>query len=85
MWSKIAVEETGKGVSGADEIRSAVEGMQNALDEFDSLMIDDALEQLDALNLPEDQSELLLSLKKAVEDSEIDQCSDIMEEWRNLL
>lgn len=85
MWRKISAAEAGKSTSGADEIRSAVESMQNALDEFDSLMIDDALEQLDALNLPDDQSALLQRLKKAADDSDIDLCSDIAEEWRSLL
>lgn len=85
MWRKIAAAEAGKSASDAAEIQSAVENMQNALDECDSLMIDDAMEQLDALNLSEEQTKLLLRLKKAVEDSDIDLCSDIAEEWRGLL
>ena len=85
MWRDIAAAEAGKGVSSAEDVRSALDNMQCALDEFDSLLIDDALEQLRALALPEEQSGLLERLGQAAEDSDIDLCMEIVGEWQGLL
>ena len=85
MWRDIAAAEAGKSFSTAEEIRAALDKMQDALDEFDSLLIDDALEQMSSLTLPGEQSGLLQKMKAAAEDYDIDLCASLVEEWQNMI
>lgn len=81
IWRQIAASESKKSVSGADEVRSVLSKLQSALDDFDTLLIDDALEQMGTMRFSNDQSELYFRLKKAAEDSDIDLCCSIVNEW----
>ncbi len=81
IWRQIAAAECSEHVSSAEDIKSALGKMQNALNEFDSLLIDDAFDQISALTLPNDQAHMFLKLKKAVEESDIDLCISVVDEW----
>lgn len=81
LWRQIAEAESHKNTSTNEDILSALKKMKTALDEFDSLLIDDAFEQMSGLNLPDDQTEFFESLKKAVDESDVDLCTDIVEKW----
>lgn len=85
IWRQIAAAEGGKRTASTEEILSSLENMQSALEGFDSLLIDEAMEEIDSLAIPDDQRELCTKLKNAVEESDIDACSNIVEEWKNML
>lgn len=53
IWIQIASAESGKKMSSASEVQDSLEKMQNALDGFDSLIIDEAMEQLSRLVVPD--------------------------------
>ena len=85
IWRQIAAAEGGKRVSSKEEILSSIENMQNALEGFDSLLIDEAMEEIGSLRIPDEQQELCSKLKNSVDESDIDICSSIVEEWKNML
>lgn len=85
IWRQINAAESGNACSPAADIAAALDKMQDALEDYDSLVIDDALELMGTLKLPQEQEELLFSLKQAAEDSDIDLCGSIVEKWRTLL
>lgn len=62
-------------------IRSLLGEMQSALEEFDTLLIDEVIEKMTDYKYPEKYSDIFERLKKAAENSEIDQCADISAEW----
>lgn len=53
IWIQIASAESGKKMSSASEVQDSLEKMQNALDGFDSLIIDEGMEQLSRLVVPD--------------------------------
>ncbi|MGN0604090.1 MAG: PocR ligand-binding domain-containing protein [Oscillospiraceae bacterium] len=85
VWRQIVVSESAKDEPSAEEISSVLEEMQNALDDFDTLLIDDVLEKMEKINFSEHHSNMFAKLKKAAEDSDIDSCSLIVRNWRSSL
>ncbi|MGN1103043.1 MAG: response regulator, partial [Huintestinicola sp.] len=85
IWRQIAASESKKNAPSADEVRKMLDKMQSALDDFDTLRIDEVLEQMEKMKLPDRWGELYFKLKKAAEDSDIDACCSIVEEWNSIL
>lgn len=85
IWRQIAASENRKSISSDDEVRDILRKMQSALDDFDTLLIDEVLEQMSEMRFNDYCSELYIKLKKAAEDSDIDLCCSIVEEWNNIL
>lgn len=59
--------------------------MQEALDNFDTLQIDEVVEQMSQFTFADRQGELFEQLKKAAEESDIDICLNIVTEWGKLI
>lgn len=55
--------------------------MQNALDEMDSLRIDDVLEKMSALRCSSEEKAYLQRLKNAVEDYDLDAAQEVLTKW----
>lgn len=62
-----------------------LENLQTALNNFDILAIDEAVEALARYTYPDDQQELLLLIKEFAHSSDIDNCSEAASRWHNLL
>lgn len=83
------VTEWGKLIMGVDEnhirgqaVIDMLDRMQSALDAFDTLEIDDAIVKIEKMNLSERGREFFGRLKTAADNYNIDQCNEIVEEWR---
>ncbi|MBP1561531.1 MAG: PocR ligand-binding domain-containing protein [Oscillospiraceae bacterium] len=88
IWRQISASEGKKsasGVTAAEDVKSVLSKMQSALDNFDTLLIDEALEQMGNMRFDDTHTELYLKLKKAAEDSDIELCSSIVDEWKKCL
>lgn len=67
------------------EIKSLLDEMKEALDNFDTLQIDDVIEKMSGYKYPEIQTGYFENLKQAAEISDLDECLKIVEEWKTLL
>lgn len=83
------VEQWGKLIVGSDEpmvkgraLFDMLDSMQSALDAFDTLEIDDAIEKIGKLNLSEGGRGFYEKLKAAADSYNIDLCNDVVSEWR---
>lgn len=85
IWRQITASEAKKNEASAADVKEVLDKMQNALDEFDTLLIDEAVEQMQKMQFPDGQAELFGKLKNAAEDSDIDLCGQIIAEWKNIL
>ncbi len=56
--------------------------MEEALDNFDTLQMDEVLEQMGQYQYTGVETEFFAKLKEAVEESDIDGCAQIIEDWR---
>lgn len=72
-------QQTGEPQSGG--VLELLEQMQVALDNFDILQIDEAVEKISNADVPDAQNEYCEKLKRAAENSDIDLCKSIIEEW----
>ena len=52
-----------------------------ALETFDILEIEAVVNKMSSYNFSDEERYRFSKLKKSVEDSDIDECSDIVEEW----
>ena len=85
FWKQAVITDSSKPKANAEEVRAVLEKMKSALDEFDTLLIDDVLEQLGDMRFDEKQTALFDRLQNAAEDSDIDLCCSIVDEWTKLL
>ncbi|MBP0957613.1 MAG: PocR ligand-binding domain-containing protein [Oscillospiraceae bacterium] len=85
IWRQIASSECKKGTATTDEVKAVLEKLENALDEFDTLLIDEAVEQMGSMRFDDRQNELYQKLRQAAEDSDIELCCDIVIEWEKIL
>lgn len=67
------------------EIAALLDEMKEALDNFDTLQIDDVIEKMSGYSYPETQTEYFENLKSNAEISDLDECMKIVEEWKALL
>ncbi len=64
------------------EIKHMLDEFQTALDDFDTLAIDEVVEKMSEYSYDSLFSEYFKQLKEAAENSEIDLCSDIIHNWK---
>ena len=67
--------------AGAESLLPMLEQLQVALDNFDTLQIEEALEKLEGFKFPDTQRSYFDKLKKAVMDTDFDTAGKIIEEW----
>ena len=83
------VEEWGKLLINSDNETEKTLGLlnslQHAFDNFDILEIDAVVDRMSHQKYLGNQRELFERLRKASENSDIDECSKIADEWRNVL
>ena len=79
-FPECAAAETDK-IPNMEDILSLLEQMQVALDNFDTLQIDEAIENMSAYKFSGMNSNYFEELKQAAQDSDIEKCSSIIAEW----
>lgn len=62
-----------------------LDDLQTALDDFDTLKIDEVVERMSHGQFPDDQQELFERLREAAESSDMEKCAEIASEWRKKL
>ena len=55
--------------------------MKEALDNFDTLQIDEVIDEMSKFRYSDKNAAFFERLKSAAEDSDIDSCLNIVEEW----
>lgn len=78
-------ESSSQGSANVDDVMNLLGEMTEALDEFDTLMVDEAVEKMGKMHFPDNQKELFKKLKEAAETTDIELCSEIVEEWKQLI
>ncbi len=59
--------------------------LQEGLDNFDTLRIDEVIEEMSGYSFPKDQSTIFSELKVAAENCDIDTCNGLLGRWRELM
>ncbi len=77
--------EPEKRAATEEETRSLLGDLREALDNFDTLQIDDVIEKMSAFSYPDKQAELFEQLKAAAENTDIDICVKTAEQWLKVL
>lgn len=70
-----------KRAAGFDDIILLLDKMHEALDNFDTLQIDEVIEEMSGFRYYDKNAELFEKLKAATEDSDIESCLNIVNEW----
>lgn len=78
-------EDTGDQPPQTSDIFGLLEKMHEALDNFDTLQIDEVVEQMSKYTYADEQGELFKRLKQAAEESDIEACEKIVEQWGRLI
>ncbi|MBP1563615.1 MAG: PocR ligand-binding domain-containing protein [Oscillospiraceae bacterium] len=78
-------ENSSQGSANVDDVMKLLGEMTEALDEFDTLLVDEAVEKMSKMHFPDNQKELFKKLKEAAETTDIELCSEIVEEWKKLI
>ncbi|MBD5139036.1 MAG: response regulator, partial [Ruminococcus sp.] len=73
--------EGGERFAQIEEILCMLEKMQVALDEFDTLQIDEVIEEMSKFKYPDENALFFEQLKKSAEESNIDDCLNIVNQW----
>jgi signal transduction histidine kinase/DNA-binding NarL/FixJ family response regulator len=69
----------------SDDVAPLLDQLVEALECFDTLAIDEVVEQLSAFSFPDDQQACFEKLRDAAEISDIDAISEIIPEWKAML
>ncbi|MCM1165410.1 MAG: PocR ligand-binding domain-containing protein [Lachnospiraceae bacterium] len=80
-WGKTLIDPENAG----EKALGLLDELQEALDNFDVLGIDEAVEKMSRRSYPDDQKDFIPRLLEAAESSDIDKCSEIVSEWRALI
>ncbi len=67
------------------QITEVLDKLASAIEDFDSLAMDEVVEDLEKFKLNDEHSALLSELKDAVSSSELDQCSEVINRWKAVL
>ncbi|MCH5204198.1 MAG: PocR ligand-binding domain-containing protein [Oscillospiraceae bacterium] len=78
-------ENEEKQEASTEKIRDLLDELKDALDNFDTLQVDDVIEEMSAFEYPEEHLTLFDALKDAAENTNIELCLEIAKEWRGLL
>ena len=84
-WKQLAGAESASAVTDTVKLKSLLVKLQKALDDFDTLLIDEAIEEMEKMQFSDKHNTTFLSLKKAAEESDIELCSKIVDKWKNSL
>ncbi len=68
----------------AEDIAELLDKMQEALDNFDTLQIDEVIEEMSKFTYSGKNAELFERLKTAAADYDIDGCAEIVTEWKSV-
>ncbi len=80
-WSKALMNPR----SDEDKIIKMLDALQEALDEFDTLAIDEVVEKISHLNIAQSWKDHFDRLCAAAESSDIDKCAEASAEWRKAI
>lgn len=72
-------------VAEFEDIVSMLERMREALDNFDTLQMDEVIEEMSKFTYSEDDTEFYDDLKNAVSTSDMESCLNIVDEWGKAL
>ncbi|MCM1225942.1 MAG: PocR ligand-binding domain-containing protein [Clostridium sp.] len=75
--------ESGEKLADEETVGKMLDELQEALNGFDTLMIDEVIEKMSGYKYPDNQKDYFESIKKAAENSDVFACSDIIKEWKN--
>ena len=78
-------QETQKQKSTNDATRELLSEMKEALDNFDTLQVDEVIEKMSGYDYPEEQMMIFEQLKAASENTDTELCEQIVNEWLTLL
>lgn len=82
-WGLAIVEGSlGDGTLKGEELSKFLDKMEKALEDFDTLEIDDVIEQMSARQYEEEEQGLFEELRKCAEAYDVDGCGRIVESWR---
>lgn len=84
-WKNAAVAEEKSLQTPPDEVKAVLEKTEVALKDFDTLLVDEAVEEMGKMHFPDNQKELFKKLKEAAETTDIELCAKIVEEWKKLI
>ncbi|MCI7760267.1 MAG: response regulator, partial [[Eubacterium] saphenum] len=84
-WKKAAEADKQKLLTTPDEVKAVLEKTEGALEDFDTLLIDEAVEEMGKMHFPDNQKALYQKLKEAAEFSDIELCAKIVEEWKKVI
>lgn len=84
-WKQAAKDEEQSLLANPDEVKQILENVEEALENFDTLLVDEAVEKMSKMHFPDNQKELFKKLKEAAETTDIELCSEIVEEWKQLI
>ena len=80
-WSKALMNPK----SGEEKIIKLLDDLQEALEEFDTLAIDEVVEKISHINIAQKWKDYLNRLCAAAENSDIDKCAEVSDEWRKAI
>lgn len=80
-FTKVSDEE--ERFADVSDIIGMLDEMQEALDNFDTLQIDEVIDEMSKFKYSDKNSEFFERLKTAAADSDIDNCLGVVGEWRN--
>ena len=81
-WGLALIEDGG---SPAVNVSDLLDDLQTALDDFDTLKIDEVVERMSSGKYPDEQQELFEDLREAAESSDMEKIAEIASEWRGKL
>lgn len=84
-WKQLAAKDDGDSFADTASVKPLLDKLEKALQEFDTLLIDEAVEEMEKMHFTDKQMATFLSLKKAAEKSDIELCSRIVEKWKKSL
>ena len=72
-------------IAEPEDILSMLEQMREAMDNFDTLQVDEVIEAMSKFKYSEEDAEFFDSLKKSASDSDMESCLSIVDEWGKAL
>ncbi len=67
------------------QISEMLDKLTGAIEDFDSLTMDEVIEDLGKFRLTDEHSSFFNELKEAVSSSELDKCSAVIGKWKEIL
>lgn len=80
-WGMVMVSSKDNALKG-EELKTLLDKMEKALADFDTLEIDEAIEQMSARKYSEEEQGLFEELRQCAEAYDVDGCGKIVESWR---